>query len=114
MSQFPVEPSQTYNIYRGNRTPINQLYAEPQKAAPEPAPTKSYSYKKVLLALLITLFASFSYSSMSYSIVDQISSYFNMDLFNEEGEPSIKAIIMVSVVFFIITYILLYGFYKDC
>ena len=62
-------------------------------------------YKKIVMVAILALFAMLIFSSMAYSLTDHIAGGLNIDLFGSEGEPSITATALHTVLYMLIAFI---------
>lgn len=84
---------------------------EPFKGGGETSSSSSFSIK-ILYAAILSVFAMITFSSMAYSFTDHIASGFNLDLFSTEGEPSIMAVTIHTIVYMVVIIIAL-SIYKN-
>lgn len=62
--------------------------------------------KKLMLSILLAIFAMLTFSSMAYSFSDSLASKWKIDLFNTDGEPKISAICIHTMAYMFIVFIL--------
>jgi hypothetical protein len=103
--------------FKGPRTPSGQamqnqiVYNPPQKEHFEmdSLPKIDVKTKKFFVVLIITLLGGLLFSSKAYTITDDLSSKLNLELFDQQGNPSMGAVIFHMVVFGLLIYLIIYG-----
>lgn len=114
----PSKPLQQNNTYFNYRTPLNEVI-EPVNAY-DSYTLPNYSVKskesfweannqhitKFFIISLIVFFGSFMYSSFMYTLSDRIFSKYDIQLFSVKGEPSFVIIVIHSLIFFILIYLI--------
>ena len=108
--------------FKGPRTPSTQAMHNPVTYNPvsyNPPLKENYDVdsfskinvktKKFFVVVIITLLAGLFFSSQAYTLTDDLSSKLNLELFDQQGNPSIGAIIFHMVVFGLLVYLIIYG-----
>ncbi len=64
-------------------------------------------FKKLLVTLFIAAVGAFLYSAFAYTFTDHITSGLELSLFNTHGQPSVTVIILHTIIFSVLIYIIL-------
>jgi hypothetical protein len=103
--------------FKGPRTSSIQamqntvMYNPPQKEHYDfdSLPKVNVKCKKFFVVCIITLLAGFLFSSTAYTLTDDLTSRLNLELFDQQGSPSLGAVILHMVLFGILVYLVVYG-----
>lgn len=64
--------------------------------------------RSLWIVIIIVIVAAMIYSSMAYTVSNYVFEYFNIDMFNSQGEPNIFIQIIHSIILGIAVYLILY------
>lgn len=65
-------------------------------------------YKKLFIAILISILGAFIYSAFSYTFTDNMFSRFGITLFSDDGQPKLIVVIMHTLLFALLIYLIFF------
>jgi hypothetical protein len=87
--------------------PYQSEYQKPKMVKSLSSDKSGNSTRKFFTVLLIVFLAAFLYSGFAYTISDTIFSKFGMLLFNDEGAPTLMIVVIHSLIFLGLVYLIL-------